>query len=204
MNQTVSKVLYVAGVTTFCTFLGCWAVLAHQEHTPTQTQTAHRANAPYADENFVRKAAEGSMAEVKLGQLAEEKGQSDEVKRFGKRMVEDHTKATEELKELGSQEGINLPTDVNRKDAQTYRRLSKLSGPQFDKAYAQEMVQDHQSDIAEFKNATTSAQKPSLKQFAQKELPTLESHLQEAKQMMSQVSREGVSKGKTGGASSQE
>jgi putative membrane protein len=201
MNQTLAKVLYVAGVTTFCTFLGCWAVLAHQENTPTQRQTA-RHNAPYVDEKFVRNAAEGGMAEVKLGQLAEEKGQSEEVRRFGKRMVEDHTKAGDQLKELGAKEGINMPTDVNRKDAETYQRLAKLSGPQFDKAYAQEMVRDHEKDINEFKNATTTTQKPSLRQFAQEQLPTLQSHLQQAKEMMSQVSREGVSKGRAGGASS--
>ncbi|HXN52432.1 MAG TPA: DUF4142 domain-containing protein [Candidatus Acidoferrum sp.] len=203
MNQSLAKVLYVAGVTTFCTFLGCWAVLAHQENTPTtgaqKHQATRRGNPPYADEKFVREAAEGSMAEMKLGQLAEEKGQSDEVKRFGKRMVEDHTKALDELKQIAVQEGINLPTDVSRKDAETYDRLAKLSGPEFDKAYAQEMVRDHQKDVAEFKRATSSAQKPALKQFAQHELPTLESHLQQAKQMMAHVSREGMSKGKASG-----
>jgi putative membrane protein len=204
MNQTLAKVLYVAGVTTFCTFLGCWAVLAHQENTPTtQKQSTHGANAPYADEKFVRDAAEGSMAEVKLGQLAEEKAQSEEVKKFAKRMVEDHTKATEELKQLGTQEGINLPTDVSRQDAEKYDRLAKMSGPEFDKAYAQEMVRDHEKDVAEFRRATSSAQKPSLKQFAQRELPTLESHLQQAKQMQAQVSREGMSKGKAGGTTRQ-
>jgi putative membrane protein len=203
MNQSLAKVLYVAGVTTFCTFLGCWAVLAHQENTPTtqpaqRQQGARRANAPYADEKFVREAAEGSMAEVKLGQLAEEKGQSQEVKKFAKRMVEDHTKATDELKQIAGQEGFNLPTDVSRQDAEKYERLAKLSGPEFDKAYAQEMVKDHQKDVSEFKRATSAAQKPALKQFAQRELPTLESHLQEAKQMMAQVSREGMSKGTAG------
>jgi putative membrane protein len=203
MNQSLAKVLYVAGVTTFCTFLGCWAVLAHQENTPTtqpaqRQQGARRANAPYADEKFVREAAEGSMAEVKLGQLAEEKGQSQEVKKFAKRMVEDHAKATDELKQIAGQEGFNLPTDVSRQDAEKYERLAKLSGPEFDKAYAQEMVKDHQKDVSEFKRATTAAQKPALKQFAQRELPTLESHLQEAKQMMAQVSRQGMSKGTPG------
>ncbi len=88
MNQSLAKVLYVAGVTTFCTFLGCWAVLAHQENTPTQKQGARRANAPYSDEVFLRNAAEGSLAEIKLGQLAEEKAESPEVKTFAKRMVE--------------------------------------------------------------------------------------------------------------------
>jgi putative membrane protein len=204
MNQTYAKVLYVAGVTTFCTFLGCWAVLAHQENSPAQQKSA-RHNAPIADEKFVRGAAEGSMAEVKLGQLAEEKGQSEEVKKFGKRMVEDHSKAEDQLKELGAKEGINMPTDVNRKDAETYQRLAKMSGAQFDKAYAQEMVRDHEKDINEFKSATNTTQKPSLKQFAQEQLPTLESHLRQAKQMMAQVSREGAASAKSrasGGASS--
>jgi putative membrane protein len=140
------------------------------------------------------------MAEVKLGQLAEEKGQSEEVKKFGQRMVQDHTKANEELKQIGSQEGINMPTDISRTDAEKYDRLAKLSGPEFDRVYAQEMVKDHEKDVSEFKRAETAAQKPSLKQFAQKTLPTLESHLQEAKQMSAHVSRQGMSKGKSSGS----
>src|SRR5579863_9201352 len=119
MNQTLAKVLYVAGVTTFCTFLGCWAVLAHQENTPASGRqaTAERQKQGYADEKFVRGAAEGGMAEIELGKLAQERGQSEEVKKFGQRMVEDHTKANEELKQIATREKINLQTDVNRKDA---------------------------------------------------------------------------------------
>lgn len=201
MNQTMAKVMYVAGVTTFCTFLGCWAVLAHQENAPGQKSARH-GNAPYSDEVFLRNAAEGSMAEVKLGQLAEEKAQSSEVKSFAKKMVEDHSKALEELKQIGSQENINLPTDTSHKDAETYDRLAKLSGPEFDKQYAQEMVRDHQKDVSEFKKGETSAQKPSLKQFAQKTLPTLQGHLELAQRMQSHVAHEGMSKGKAGGGSS--
>jgi len=202
MNQALAKVLYVAGVTTFCTFLGCWAVLAHQENTPTREGARH-GNPPYSDEIFLRNAAEGSMAEVKLGQLAEEKAQAPEVKNFAKRMVEDHTKALEELKQIGSQEGINLPTDTSHKDAEIYDRLAKLSGPEFDRQYSQEMVRDHQKDLSEFKHGETVAQKPALKQFAQKEIPTLQSHLELAQHMAAHVSREGMSKGRTGGASRQ-
>jgi putative membrane protein len=202
MNQSMAKVLYVAGVTTFCTFLGCWAVLAHQENTPTQQQSTRRANAPYSDEFFLRNAAEGSMAEVKLGQLAEEKAESPEVKNFAKRMVEDHTKALEELKQIAAQEGINLPTDLSHKDAQTCERLANLSGPEFDRAYAQEMLKDHQKDISEFKRGEIAAQKPALKQFAQHELPTLQTHLELGQRMQAHVSREGLNKGKAGGASS--
>ena len=107
----------------------------------------------------------------------------------------------DELKQIGSQEGINLPTDTSHKDAETYNRLAKLSGPEFDRAYAQEMVKDHQKDIAEFKKGETEVQKPALKQFAQRELPTLQSHLELAQHMEAHVSREGMSKGKAGGAS---
>src|SRR5882757_10991740 len=126
MNQSLAKVLYVAGVTTFCTFLGCWAVLAHQENTPTtqkqntQQQSKRGANPRYTDEIFTRNAAEGNIAEVKFGKLAEEKGQSEEVKKFGRRMVEDHGKAQEELKQVSARERFNLPTDWSRKHADKY------------------------------------------------------------------------------------
>ena len=202
MNQSLAKVLYVAGVTTFCTFLGCWAVLAHQETAPTKQESARRASTAYSNEGFIRNAAEGNMAEVKLGQLAQEKAQSPEVKKFAERMVNDHTKANEQLKQVANQEHVNFPTDVNSKDAATYRSLEKLSGPEFDKAYARTMVRDHEKDVAEFKHEASAAQTAPVKQYAQETLPTLESHLQEAKQMQAQVSKEGVGKGKVGGGSS--
>lgn len=189
MNQSLAKIVYVAGVTTFCTFLACWAVLAHQEN----TQSASR-QAKMADEEFAKKAAQGSMAEVKLGQLAEEKTQSEEVKKFARRMVEDHTKANDNLKEVAVKENINLPSDLDPKDEAKYDSLSKLSGRQFDKAYARDMVKDHEQDIAEFRREATNGQKPDLKRFATETLPTLQSHLREARQMEQSAMREGVEK----------
>jgi putative membrane protein len=202
MNQSLAKVLYVAGVTTFCTFLGCWAVLAHQENNPKETASTRRNHIAGANETFIRNAAEGNMAEVKLGELAQQKAQNPEVQKFAERMIQDHTKANDELKQIASREHINLPTDVSSKDAATYRSLEKLSGPEFDKAYARTMLRDHEKDVNEFKQEVSTAQNGPAKQYAQETLPTLESHLQEAKQMQAQVSREGVSKGKAGGGSS--
>jgi putative membrane protein len=187
MNQTLAKILYVAGVTTFCTFLTCWAVLAHQENTQATSRQSRM-----ADQEFAKKAAQGSMAEVKLGQLAEEQAQSEEVKKFGKRMVEDHTKASDNLKEAAMKENIQLPTDLDPKDEAEYERLSKLSGPQFDKAYARVMIKDHEQDIAEFRHESTSGQKPDIKHFAAETLPTLQSHLKEARQMEQAAMREGA------------
>ena len=189
MNQTLAKILYVAGVTTFCTFLACWAVFAHQENTQSTSRQAK-----VADEEFAKKAAQGNMAEVKLGQLAEEKAQSEEVKKFARRMVEDHTKANDKLKEVAMKENITLPTDLDPKDEAEYERLSKLSGPEFDKAYAKLMLKDHEHDIAEFRRESTSGRKPEVKQFAAETLPVLESHLREARQMEQAAMREGMGK----------
>jgi len=190
MNQTLAKGLYVAGVTTFCTFLGCWAVLAHQAGTQSSRKMT------MADEEFAKKAAQGGMAEVKLGQLAEEKASNDTVKKFAKRMVEDHGKANDELKEAAMKESITLPTDMDSKDEATYERLSKLSGEAFDKAYARDMVKDHQQDIAEFRKEANSGRKDSIKSFAAQTLPTLQDHLKEARQMEQSVSGSAIGKGR--------
>src|SRR5689334_21475674 len=95
-----------------------------------------------ADENFVKKAAAGGMAEVKLGQLAEERGSNPAVKTFGRRMVQDHSKADNELKGAASKENMELPTEMDKSDQAAYDRLSKLSGDSFDRAYARDMVRD--------------------------------------------------------------
>jgi putative membrane protein len=183
LNSPLMKVAYVAGVTTFCTFLGCWAVLAHQENS--QQKPTHVA---VSDAQFARKAAQGGMAEVKLGKLAQEKGTSESVKRFGTRMVEDHTKAGDELKRAAAQENIALPEDISAKDKSTYDSLSKLSGAAFDRAYARDMVKDHEEDVADFNKEANGGKNPAIKDFATQTLPTLQDHLKEAKEMRQNVS----------------
>jgi putative membrane protein len=181
LNSPLMKVAYVAGVTTFCTFLGCWAVLAHQENSPKPARSA------VSDAQFAKKAAQGGMAEVKIGQLAQDKGTSDSVKKFGQRMVEDHSKAGDELKKAAAQENITLPDDVSAKDKATYDALSKLSGAAFDRAYARDMVKDHEQDVADFNKEASGGQKPAIKDFASQALPTLQDHLQQAKEMRQNV-----------------
>ncbi len=136
-----------------------------------------------SDKKFVREAAQGGMAEVELGKLATEKASSPEVKKFGQRMVNDHTKANDQLKEVASSQGITLPSKLSAKDEMTKERLSKLSGEQFDKAYMSDMVKDHTQDVADFQQEATSASDPAVKEFAEKTLPVLKSHLREAKQI---------------------
>jgi putative membrane protein len=140
-----------------------------------------------ADMAFAQKAAQGGMAEVKLGQLAVRNGASDQVKQFGQRMVDDHSKAGDELKGLASQENLTLPTSVNAKDQATIDRLQNLKGAAFDKAYMRDMVKDHQADIADFQKEANSGADAGLKSFATKTLPTLQEHLRMAKEASQSV-----------------
>jgi putative membrane protein len=133
-----------------------------------------------ADKKFMRDAAQGGMAEVELGKLATEKASSDDVKRFGQRMVDDHSKANDELKQIASSEGVTLPDTLNAKDKALKVRLSKLSGENFDRAYMESMVKDHKKDVADFQKESASGSDPQVKQFASKTLPTLQDHLQQA------------------------
>ena len=123
------------------------------------------------------------MSEVKLGTLAARQGTDPPAKQFGQRMVTDHSKAVDELKSLAIQSKITLPADVSKSDAETFGKRSKLSGAEFDKVYANEVVKDHEKDVAEFQNEATSGKDPSLKEFASKTLPTLRSHLQQEREL---------------------
>jgi putative membrane protein len=151
------------------------------------TQSANRMAA--ADHTFATKAAQGGMAEVKLGNLAKEKASSPDVKSFGEMMVEDHTKANDELKQIASKKGMTLPTSVDAKSQATYDRLSKLSGADFDRAYMKDMVADHRMDVNEFKKQSERGMDPDLKEFATKTLPTLQKHLQTAESVDAKVKK---------------
>lgn len=141
------------------------------------------------DENFAKKAAEGGMAEMKFGQLAQEKGSHPAVKDFGRRMVRDHSKANEELKSAASTQSIALPNEPDKQDQATYDRLSKLSGEAFDRAYARDMVKDHSKDVSEFQKEAKNGQDQAIKNFAAQTLPTLQSHLDQARQMEQAVNQ---------------
>jgi len=136
-----------------------------------------------SDESFASKAAAGGIAEVKFGQLAQEKASDPAVKSFGRRMVEDHGKAGEQLKQAAQSENITLPSALRSSDQAHYNRLAKLSGPEFDRAYLEMMVKDHEEDVAEFKKEASSGKNQAIKEFAAQTLPTIEDHLKEAREL---------------------
>ena len=160
----------------------CGAPAIAQQSNPASTGYNSKAGSlTTSDRQFVKAAAEGGMAEVELGKLAEENGGTSEVKDFGKRMVTDHTKINDQLKELAGKEDVTLPQQLNAKDKMTKESLSKLSGTAFDKAYMKDMVKDHTADVSEFRKESAAAHSAAVKDFASDALPTLESHLKEAK-----------------------
>jgi len=144
----------------------------------TQTQTSSLSS---TDHKFIEDAARGGVGEVQLGQLAAQKAQSDEVKQFGQRMVSDHSKANDKLKQVATQKNINLPTEMDSSSKREYDKLQKLSGAQFDREYMKTMVSDHQKDIKEFQKEAKSGKDADVKAFADGTLPTLEDHLNMAK-----------------------
>jgi putative membrane protein len=128
------------------------------------------------DKKFVKEAAIGGLMEVELGKLAAEKGSSDEVKKFGQKMVDDHTKANDQLKEAAAKSSIPVPSALDSKHQGKVDKMSKLSGPAFDKAYLKDMKKDHDKDISDFQSEAQNGSDPNIKQFATATLPVLQEH----------------------------
>jgi putative membrane protein len=132
-------------------------------------------SAPGGD--FMAEAASGGMTEVELGKIASSKAQNAEVKKFAEMMVNDHTKANDELKALAVKKNITLPTTPNAKHQSTIQKFQSMSGAEFDKAYVDDMLEDHEKDVAEFEKQSQSNPDADVKAFAAKTLPTLKKHL---------------------------
>ncbi len=143
-----------------------------QDSSPTPGMTGQEMK----DKMFLRKAAEGGIAEVKLGQLAAEKGASDEVRTFGAKMVADHTQLNNQMKPIADSMGVRLPKDMNKMDQAEYDKLSALSGPDFDQEYLTDMVKDHRKDLREFHMESMATNDPTLKAAVDKGEAVIREH----------------------------
>jgi putative membrane protein len=149
---------------------------------------AHGADNP--DSTFYKHAAEGGMAEVELGNLAQQKSQNPSVRDFGAMMVKDHSAANDKLKSVAASKNVTLPTSPSVGQMATKTKLEVLSGDTFDKSYIKGMIKDHQEDIAEFNKEAQSGRDPDAKAYARATLPTLQAHL---KKIQSVAADAGVS-----------
>jgi putative membrane protein len=147
------------------------AGVARAEDTPAAKNSAVSAK----DKTFMKKAAKGGMMEVAMGKLAEQKGQSEDVQSFGKRMVADHSKANDELKKIAAQKNVKLPTKEPT--------VSWSS----DKGYMDMMVKDHEKDLTEFREEASGGSDPDVKKFAEDTAKVVQEHLDLAKQTRSKL-----------------
>lgn len=130
------------------------------------------------ERRFIEKAAVDGMAEVELGKLAEQRASNPKVKAFAQRMVQDHTKANQELMDLAKAKGVTPPATLDREHRRDAEKLGKLEGAKFDREFMKHMVDDHKDAVQDFEKASRSAQDPQLKDFATRTLSTLQEHRQ--------------------------
>src|SRR5215471_14292724 len=151
-------------------------------------QTSSSTSLASSDASFLKKAALGGLEEVELGKLAADKASNPDVKAFGQKMVDDHTRSNDGLMKLAQQKNLQVPSAPDASGKREIDKLSKLSGAAFDKAYMKEMVEDHKKDF-------------DVKNFASTTLPTLKEHLDMAKTDHAKVAGVKTSKAKTAGTS---
>jgi putative membrane protein len=149
-----------------------WSAAAQNQPS---SQTGPAASLSAKDKTFLKKAAKGGMMEVAMGKLASEQGQSADVKKFGERMVTDHSKANDELKSIAAKKGVKLPS----------KKLSEKW--KSDRDYMDAMVKDHEKDLAEFQKEAKEGTDPDLKEFAEKTAKVIQEHLDLAKETQSKL-----------------
>jgi putative membrane protein len=131
----------------------------------------------HKDKEFLMKAAMGGMSEVEMGRLAASNATDPDVKAFGQRMVDDHTKANDQLKQVAASKGVTLPTEMDKSERREMDKLAKMTGSEFDHAYVKMMVKDHKEDVSEFSKEADKGTDSDVKSFAGTTLPTLQDHL---------------------------
>ncbi len=134
-------------------------------------------NASASDKHFVRAALEGGNGEIELGHLAQQKAASEDVKQFGQKMVEDHTKLNDKMSQIATQIGVTPPTGKPMVATAEEAKLKVLSGDAFDKSYIEAMVKDHKEDLAEFNKEIASTSDPELKQAVSQGKQVVAEHL---------------------------
>jgi putative membrane protein len=141
------------------------------------------------DADFAVKAASGGMMEVELGKIAVANAASEDVKKFGQQMIDDHSKVNDELKSTAASKNISLPAEPNSDAMSKINDMRQKKGKDFDKDYVDMMVKDHNDDIDEFKKEADNGNDPDLKAWAGNKLPTLQHHLEMAKSIQDNLKK---------------
>ncbi|MEO5603499.1 MAG: DUF4142 domain-containing protein [Cyclobacteriaceae bacterium] len=165
------------------TFVSCGNKDGHEDSTEiAEDQNEEKFDDSKVDEDaeFAVEAADGGLLEVQLGTLALTKASSAQVKQFAQMMVDDHTKANNELKALAQTKNISLPTVLGDDQQKRYDNLNEKTGQDFDKEYMDLMVKDHKDDIDAFEKEAENGKEAELKSWAAGKLTALRHHLEVA------------------------
>jgi len=132
----------------------------------------------FGDQEFIRKTLESNVAQEQMGQLAQQKSRSDDVKQFGQKMAQIHEQLTEQLMPVAKKLGVDQPKQPSKKDRQEIQRMQTLSGPDFDAAFIRAMLHTQQQDVKSFKDEAQGAQEANVQHLAKMDEPVLSQHLQ--------------------------
>lgn len=138
------------------------------------------------DAEFLVAAAETDLKEIELGKLAQ-KSANPEIKALGDMMVNEHTKSSTEAKALAATKNISLPAGLTEDGKDAYNKLNEKKAADFDKAYADKMVEGHEKTIKKFEEYVEDGKDADIKAWAQKTLPVLRVHLQHSKEVQAKV-----------------
>jgi putative membrane protein len=154
-------------------------------------RAADEDRAGLSDPQFVMRASADGLAEVNLARLALQQSTNADVRRFAQRMLDDHTKANQQLNAIADRALIRPAAQMDAKARQLYERLSLLRGAEFDRAYAEAMAKDHDEAVSLFEKEAKDLKNKDLKDFASKTLDTLKEHKELAHKLCDQVGGKG-------------
>ena len=135
------------------------------------------------DKIFVKKSMAGNLAEVQLGQLTLQKSNNDKVKQFAQKMIDDHTRLNEQMKQIADLLHVDAPTEISKKDKSLIGKMQSLSGPAYDQAYIKDMVKDHKEDLSQLRMEVSNSQFLGVKNAALQTTKTISGHLEMAEQL---------------------
>lgn len=141
------------------------------------------------DSEFLIDATEINMAEIEIGKLAQTKSNNPEVKKFGKMLVDEHTKAAAEVKAIADKRNFSLPTSITEEGKDEYDKLNKKTGTDFDKKFADMMIGGHEKAIDRFNKAAENTTDEEIKTWASNSVTALTAHLQHAKQLQQDLDK---------------
>lgn len=188
----ITRGILAAGALALST--GAWAQPAPTSPAPRQG-AEQRSTLASADKDFLENAAQGGHAEIEGSKLAQTKSSNADVKQFADQMIQDHTKANQELVALAKQKGYTPPDEPSLMQRTELKALSATSGASFDKMYVSRIgVAAHEDTVKLFEKAAANAKDPDIKAWASKTLPTLKHHLDMANALHQKVDSDSKAK----------